>query len=195
VIPCGLLAFSARAQLPYWRSSRPLFERALAVTGPNPAIHRELGLLLARAGDPAGALPHFEEAAALAPGWSTAQHLGGVLVTLGRPEQALPHLERSVADGPERANARAALGAVLLKLGRAEEAREQLERATRLEPSAKYLALLAEAEASTGRLDAAIESQRRAVASAEAARTPDVARLRARLDQLTAKAEPARPQP
>jgi tetratricopeptide (TPR) repeat protein len=182
---CGLLAFAAHAQLAHWRSSRALFQRAIAVTGPNPVMHRELGVVLLAADDPAGALPHFEQAAALAPGWGLAQHnVGGVLVELGHPEQALPHLQRAVALDPERANARAALGAALLQLGRSDEAREQLEQAVRLEPSAEYLALLADAEARSGRLDAAIASQQRAVAEAEASGSPEVARLRARLQTL-----------
>ena len=182
---CGLLAVATHAQLRPWQSSRTLFLHAIAVTDPNPVMQRELGVVLSRAGDPAAALPHFEEAAARAPGWSLALHdLGGVLTELGHPEQALPHLERSVALDPEHANTRAALGATLLALGRADEARAQLEHAVRLEPSAEYLALLADAEARSGQLDAAIASQQRAVVEAEAAGSPDAARLRARLEAL-----------
>ena len=148
-------------------------------------MHRELGLLLSQSGDTASALPHFEQAAALAPGWGLAQHnLGAVLAELGHPEQALAHLELGVALGPERANARAALGAALLQLGRADEAREQLEQAVRLEPSAAYLALLADAQARSGRLDAAIASQQRALAAAEATRSPEINRLRAQLESF-----------
>jgi tetratricopeptide (TPR) repeat protein len=182
-VVCVLLAFSARSQLTPWRSSKPLFLRAIAVTGPNPIMHRELGLLLTQAGDYASALPHLEQAAALAPGWGLAQRdLGAVLSKLGHPEQALAHLESGVALGPERADARAALGAALLQLGRADEACEQLEQAVRLEPSAAFLALLADAQARSGRLDAAIASQQRALAAAEATHSPESARLRARLE-------------
>jgi hypothetical protein len=180
---CVLLAFSTRAQLVPWQGSKLLFLHAIDVTGPNPLMQRELGWLLVHADDEAGGLPHLEQAAALAPGWGLAQYsLGVVLAELGHPDQALAHLESAVALGPERANARAALGTALLQLGRADEAREQLEQAVRLESSVAFLTQLADAEARSGRLDAAIASQQRALAAAEATHHPEVARLRARLE-------------
>ena len=107
-----------------------------------------------------------------------------LLARLGHPEQALHHLELCVALGPERASSRAALGASLLQLGRTDEARAQLERGVALEPTAAFLALLADAEARSGRLEAAVVSQQRAVAAAEAAQSPDVARLHNELEVL-----------
>jgi Flp pilus assembly protein TadD len=130
-----LLAGATRAQLGDWRDSIPLFERALAVTGPNPVMHNELGIALgaARRYDPAR--EQFERAAALAPRWSVPpQNLGSLLRTRGRPEEALPHLEHSVALAPDRIGARAALANALLDLDRRAEARRHLDHALALDP-------------------------------------------------------------
>jgi tetratricopeptide (TPR) repeat protein len=142
---CALLALASSAQLPHWRGSRALFERALAVTGPNPVMHNELGVLLAGAGDYAQALPHFEQAAAQAPGWSAAhQNLGALLARLGRPDQGLVHLELAVSLDPEHAPGLVALASALLALGRSEQARPHVERALALDPTnARALALRA----------------------------------------------------
>jgi hypothetical protein len=67
VTACAFLAAASHAQLGYWQRSRTLFERAIAVTGPNPVMHNELGVVLARDGSHALALAHFEAAASLAP--------------------------------------------------------------------------------------------------------------------------------
>ena len=182
---CGLLAVATRTQLPHWRDSRALFERAIAVTGPNPVMQNQLGVILSRAGQPAVALSHFEQAVVFAPDWGLAlQNFGGALAELGRAERALPYLERGLALGPEHAYARAALGSTLLQLGRQDEALEQLERAVEIEPSATYLAQLADAEARAGRLVEAIANQRRAIAAAREAGSSDVERLGARLEVL-----------
>ncbi len=187
---CVLLALATRAQLPPWQSSRTLFVHAIAVTGPNPVMQRELGLLSSEAGDYARALPYFEQAVALAPDWSLArQNLGRALAQLGRAEQALPHLERAVALEPERATSRAALGAALLQLDRSDEAREQLAEAVRSEPSAGFLALLADAEARSGRPAEAAATLRRAIAVAETSGGADPKRLRAKLEALEQQRE------
>jgi tetratricopeptide (TPR) repeat protein len=182
---CAPLALATHAQLEPWRSSHALFLHTLAVTGPNPVMLRELGVLRAQVGDAAGALPYYEQAVALAPRWGLAlQNLGGALSELGHPEQALPYLEQGVALDPGRASGHAALGSTLLRLGRPEDARAPLSRAVEMEPTATFLALLAEAEARSGQREAAIASLRRAVAAARASGGADVARLEARLHAL-----------
>jgi tetratricopeptide (TPR) repeat protein len=195
---CAVLTVATRAQMAHWRDSRALFERAIAVTGPNPVMQHELGVNLSRAGATAVALPHFEQAVALAPYWALAlQNFAGALAELGHPERALPYVERAVALEPENAHAVALLGLTLLRLDRDDEGLEQLARAVRLEPSATFLELLAAAEARAGRLDEAIAAQRRAVAAAGEAGSPERARLAARLEELEQQQEgvapPARP--
>jgi tetratricopeptide (TPR) repeat protein len=132
---CALLALAARAQLGYWERSHTLFERAIAVTGPNPVMHNELGVLLAGERSFGPARAHFEKAIGLAPRWGAPYlNLGSLLRTLGLPAQALPHLERAVALAPDGIPARVALANVLLDLGRRDEARSQLEQALALDP-------------------------------------------------------------
>jgi tetratricopeptide (TPR) repeat protein len=133
---CALLALAARAQLDYWERSRTLFERAIEVTGPNPVMHNELGVVLGGERSYALAFEHFQTAAALAPRWSAPhQNLGAMLRTLGRPAEALPYLEKSVALEPNRIPAQVALANVLLDLDRTEEARSHLEQALAIDPN------------------------------------------------------------
>ena len=103
VAACTFLAAASHAQLGYWQRSRTLFERAIAVTGPNPVMHNELGVVLAREGSHALALEHFEVAVSLAPGWASAQqNLGAVLATLGRPRRRPPAPRTQHRPRPER---------------------------------------------------------------------------------------------
>ena len=130
-----LLAITSHAQLGTWQRSRTLFERAIAVTGPNPVMHNELGVLAAGTGEYALALDHFRAAATLAPRWSAAQqNLGTVLAKQGRPEEGLRHLEQSLRLAPNHFPARVLIAQVLVSLGRYDEAREQLETALEIEP-------------------------------------------------------------
>ena len=132
-LSCLLLAAASRAQLGHWQRSETLFERALAVTGPNPVMHNELGVVLAEGRRYEPAREHFEAAIAFQPDWSAPHlNLGSLLRTLGRPEDALSPLERSVALEPELIGARVALANVLLDLDRRAEARAELERALAL---------------------------------------------------------------
>ncbi len=145
VSACAFLAAASHLQLGHWRSSRALFAHAIAVTGPNPVMHNELGVVLAREGHHLLAFGHFGTAVALAPRWAAAhQNLGAALATLGRGESGLVHLERSLALAPDEASGYIALAHVLLSLGRYEEARAPLERAVALEPdSVRALSLRA----------------------------------------------------
>lgn len=130
-----LLAISSHAQLGSWQRSRTLFERAITVTGPNPVMHNELGVLAAGTGEYALALDHFRAAATSAPRWSAAQqNLGAVLATQGRPEEGLRHLEQSLRLAPNHIPARVLIAQVLVSLGRNDEAREQLETALEIGP-------------------------------------------------------------
>jgi tetratricopeptide (TPR) repeat protein len=133
---CALLAGATASQLGPWQSSRSLFERAIAVTGPNPVMHNELGVVLADEASWEPARAHFEAAIALAPRWSAPrQNLGNLLRRLGRPAEALPPLERGVALAPDHIPARVSLANVLLDLGRVDEARSHLEHALALDPA------------------------------------------------------------
>ena len=133
-LACALLALASRAQLGHWRSSEALFARALAVTGPNPVMHNELGAVFVAETRYAAAREQFEAALALAPDWSAPYlNLGSLLRAAGQPADALPLLERSVALDPARVASRIALANVLLDLGRREDAEAQLDGARALD--------------------------------------------------------------
>ncbi|MEN8159582.1 MAG: tetratricopeptide repeat protein [Myxococcota bacterium] len=135
VVVSALLAGATRAQLGFWRDSIPLFERAIAVTGPNPVMHNELGVALGGERRYGPAREQLEIAATLAPRWSVPpQNLGSLLRARERPEEALPHLEHSVALAPDQIGARIALANALLDLDRRAEARRHLEHALALDP-------------------------------------------------------------
>jgi predicted Zn-dependent protease len=135
-LACALLALASRGQLGHWRSSETLFARALAVTGPSPVMHNELGAVFVAERRIGPAREQFEAAVALAPDWSAPHlNLGSLLRETGRPAEALPLLERSVALDPARLPARVALANALLDLGRRAEAEAQLERARALDPA------------------------------------------------------------
>jgi tetratricopeptide (TPR) repeat protein len=142
---CTFLAAASHAQLGHWKRSRTLFEHAIAVTGPNPVMHNELGVALAREGSHALALAEFETAVSLAPAWASAQqNLGAMLATLGRGDEGLRILERSIELAPNAASGYVVKAFVLLGLDRHEEAREPLARALVLEPdSVRALSLQA----------------------------------------------------
>jgi tetratricopeptide (TPR) repeat protein len=133
-LACALLALASRTQLGHWRSSEALFTRALAVTGPNPVMHNELGAVFVAETRYAAAREQFVVAVALAPDWSAPYlNLGSLLRAAGQPADALPLLERSVALDPGSVASRIALANVLLDLGRREDAEAQLEGARALD--------------------------------------------------------------
>jgi tetratricopeptide (TPR) repeat protein len=127
------LASLARTQVSYWRTTVPLFERALAVTEGNFVAHKGLAVGLLRAGNLERAREHFEHALRVKPDWPPAQiGLGDTARLSGKCAEAVEHYERALAEEPHHANALIALGLCYIKLGRPAEALPYLERAQRL---------------------------------------------------------------
>jgi tetratricopeptide (TPR) repeat protein len=127
------LASLARSQVSYWRTTVPLFERALAVTEGNFVAHKGLAVGLLRAGNLERAREHFEHALRVKPDWPPAQiGLGDTARLSGKCAEAVEHYERALAEEPHHANALTALGLCYIKLGRPVEALPHLERANRL---------------------------------------------------------------
>ena len=62
----GALSFATRAELPYWRDSVSLFQRAIDVVPDNALAQNNLGMALVEQRKIAEALVHFEEAVAIA---------------------------------------------------------------------------------------------------------------------------------
>src|SRR6185436_6905123 len=135
VATIAALSLVTRAQLPYWRDSVSLFERAIAVVPGNALAQNNLGMALVERREIAEALPHFEQAVALAPRDTDARsNLGNALRALGRPADAAAAYAQALEQAPEDASIHYNLATSLLDLGRPDEAATHLREAVRLNP-------------------------------------------------------------
>jgi len=153
-------------QVARWRDTRTLFTWTLAVSPDNAVAHESLGNALLEAHDVAGAIPHLERAAELAPDYPGAlNNLGSALGLAGRNDEAVQVFERALREH-ESADAHFNLAYVEVKLGRLDDAIRECEAGLRLDPghyeSNAQLGMLL---AWRGRLDEAIEHLRRALAA------------------------------
>ena len=108
----------AHAQLPYWRDSRALWTRALAVTAENHRAHAALGDLLLENGQVSEAASHYREAVRIAPG--SAEYRFGLGVALNREGQipaAAEQFRAAVRLDPRHVEAQVGLGAMLARQG------------------------------------------------------------------------------
>ena len=100
-----------RHQIGYWKDGETVWSRALAVTGDNYAAHEDLGIVLVEEGRLEEAIPHFEEAVRLRPGFVEARfYLGSTLLRLNRLEESIVHLQEAVRLQPGFENAHMNLG-------------------------------------------------------------------------------------
>ncbi|HTO07842.1 MAG TPA: tetratricopeptide repeat protein [Myxococcota bacterium] len=138
VLAAAALAFGTRAQLQFWRSDSALWERALAVTGPNYYAETEYAMGLAAVGRIDESLPHFARAVELNPRWPRAQaHYAFALYYTGDPAGAAQHLERAFALTPEPGAAsmwHVFYARALAQTGRFDAAAEHYEKQLALEP-------------------------------------------------------------
>jgi tetratricopeptide (TPR) repeat protein len=131
---CGGLTWRQTA---CWKSSTSLFEHALAATRDNYVAHNNLGALLSKAGDLAGAESHFAEAVRIKPNYAEGLgNLGSCREKQGRSAEAEELFARSLKAHPT-AEAHYNLAILLTQQGRIEEAHAQYEAALRLKP--KYV--------------------------------------------------------
>ncbi len=162
VVLAGLGVATAR-QVALWKDTRTLFTHTLAVTRDNAAAHQSLGNALMVAGDPRGAIPHFEEALRLEPEFPHARvDLGSAFGMVGRYDEAVAQFQAALRLG-ETADLRYDLGLVYARQGRMSDAIRECEAALRLDPDHYQAhAQIGLALAATGRLDEAIVHLRRA---------------------------------
>ncbi len=105
-------------QVEYWRDGVTLFERAVALTGPNPLARINLGTAFLRAGDADAALAQFDEAARLDSDLALAHYNRGVaLRRLNRFEDARDAFATALALDPTDASAHNNLGLVRVDTG------------------------------------------------------------------------------
>jgi len=135
VVWIASLALVTRAQLPYWRDSVALFERAIEVVPDNALAHNNLGMALVERRQIPEALPHFERAVAIAP-WDTdaRSNMANALRALGRPAEAAAAYAKALEQAPDDASIHYNLATALADLSRWDEATVHLIEAIRLDP-------------------------------------------------------------
>jgi Flp pilus assembly protein TadD len=138
VVSCALLALLAAEafrQAQYWKSSRVLFERAIAVTRGNYIMHNNLGVICMQEGKYADAQAEFRISEAMCPSYEDAHgNLGHELLRAGNLYEARMQLTIAVGIAPERAVFQGDLAVCLARLGDLAEAKEHMEQAVKDAP-------------------------------------------------------------
>ena len=158
-IAIGACAVTARAQVPYWANNLTLWERVVAVTGPNYRGEGNLAMALQDAGRESDAIAHYLEALRINPGFVDAHdNLGLVLASQGRTAEAIVHYAEALRLNPKDADAHNNLGNVLAEQGKMDDALAHFSDAVRLKPQfPEAHNNLANALASQGRTAEAID--------------------------------------
>ena len=158
VLAIAACATAARMQVPYWADNLTLWERVVAATGPNYRGQGNLAMALEDAGRAGEAIPHYEEALRIHPGFVDAyDNLGLALASQGRTADAIADYETVLRLKPTDADAHNNLGKILAEQGRIADAVGHFSSAVRLKPqSSEGHNNLANALATEGRLDDAI---------------------------------------
>lgn len=98
VLAAVALGATSFTHIAYWRDSRTLFERALAVTRDNWFVHTIWGELCITEGRPAEALPHLQKALKLQPTEPTVKSLiARALFQLGRTDESRSMMHAAIA--------------------------------------------------------------------------------------------------
>jgi tetratricopeptide (TPR) repeat protein len=94
ILLIGVCSLLSRRQLKYWRGSKELLERALAVSGDSAMVHNNLAALLMVEGNWPEAEKHLTEALRLQPAFPAPRvNLARVLAHEGKSEQAVKEIE------------------------------------------------------------------------------------------------------
>ncbi len=159
------LALLTARQVSYWRDSRSLWERTLAVTQRNDLAHLNLGHVFIQAGRPAEALEQFHHALRLRPRLAEAHNnIGTVLMEQGRNAEALAAFAAALQAKPHYAEANNNYATLLALAGRPAEARDHFLRALQSRPDYPEVYYnLGNLHAAQGRPDEAIVNYERAV--------------------------------
>ena len=139
-VACGLVLsvclVRAHEQLPWWRNSLVMFQRAAQLAPESHFVRNSLGLALVETGRVEEGVAQFEQALQLLPGHPVyLSHLGAALLKLGRAEDALALQNEAIRLLPNDANYHNNRGKALVALGRKDEARAAYEEALRLKPA------------------------------------------------------------
>lgn len=132
VLALGAVSF---AQARHWRDGRTLFTHALEVTAGNYMAYNNLGSLLVKEGDLAGAARHFGESIRFAPRTARPhRNLGLVRLGQGDSAGAAEEFLNAVRENPADAREHRDLVRALERLGRHREAAAVCREAARVNP-------------------------------------------------------------
>ena len=119
-----------------YRSEIAIWSDVVAKRPGNVRGHSNLGRALLRVHDPAGALPHLENAVRIDPGYPEARNnRGAALAELGRLDEAIAEFRAALAPAPDFPDALSNLGRALLREKRFAEAAVPYRALTRVQPS------------------------------------------------------------
>ncbi len=140
-------------QLSYWENSETLFRHTIAVTGENPIIEGNLGVVLQREGRREEAAVLYRKVLVADPGNAGARtNLGEVMAEQGKYDEAVSLYREALASSPGYPDAHYNLGREYLRAGRLVEALQEFSVAVRLKPdSAQFQGDLGVALAAAGR--------------------------------------------
>ena len=181
VAVCIVLAFLTVRQVATWKDSLTLYERAVAVTGPNETMQIDLGNELARRRRTEEASRHFAEALRISPGSKDALYaLGSIAATEGRFPEARSRFAEAVRLHPDFTEARIQIAASYMRERRPAEAAAEAERIVASHPgSAEALYVWGAALDARGLAGPAEEKYRAALAA-----RPDFAEAHQNLGEL-----------
>jgi tetratricopeptide (TPR) repeat protein len=112
------------------------YEMMLQADPDNAAMHDDVALLYAQAGNVARVAGHFAETARIKPASAPAQYnLGTALLVQGKRDEARRAFQRAVVIDPSYANGHRSLGTVLYQDGKLEDALRSYRRAIELAPN------------------------------------------------------------
>jgi tetratricopeptide (TPR) repeat protein len=134
LVLAGLSAATWR-QCGYWRNSRTLFERDLAVTQDNWVAHDQIGLCLYRDGNMAGAMKECRQALAINPLDPVANfNMGLAMAKQGQRQQAIDHFHTVLKIRPDLCQVHNALALELQRVGDLQDAYDEYRAALDLDP-------------------------------------------------------------
>ncbi len=133
-----LLAFGVLTwkQVQVWHDSERLWRHALAVTKESSTPHYNLGVILAKRGEPEEAEEHYRRSIEINPRYADAHNnLGILLRKRGELEEAEGHYRQALKIHPPLAQTHFNLGIILAKRGELEEAEEHYRQALKINPA------------------------------------------------------------
>lgn len=145
------------------------WRKSLALEPNNPGAEAGMGTALFELGYADDGQQHLQKAIAMAPTFPDAyNHLGWELAKRGRIQEGIPHLQKAIELKPDSVEYRANLGYVLTRGGNYAAAVDVFQKAVEVSGGRDWrvLDMLAHALHGAGRIDDAVEAERRALSLA-----------------------------